>query len=571
MEIKLLFRGKSKLPVCFAVFFICAFCTMLFAVQYIIDSICLKYTKEAYVSVGTAYKFSCANPAYTSIDSQAISLIENSVYVGETEVRETLSAKLPGFDNVPCFFSVPQTNHLIFFSGTIDDCIDVPKDIADNAQCAAVSTANIYAGQSNWIRQGDKVTVLIISDEKKPDVRKGEKYFFIAQSAFADISGELDATLYAFNRTIEHNGSSGDIPESAKGLFHDTVITLPEGITDDEEAVFINKIIEERGLKPYITEISYLDDVYTVHKTNDMGLLLPVFNEIMFFTQRRGIMKKDAAEKVCVISREAALLHNLKPGDFIPISLGNGCYTVNGYETGFPAFGDMSSACYSTPENYEVIGIYTYSTFDPGNASLLFGYNDIFIPADDEPNRNIAYPYSFSFRVNGSDYDAFIDNIVPDLAQIGYTVQMTASKWKDAAPIYNAMARRRSLSLFMACAVFTVGALIGVSLIFLLYRREFALRTLFGAPFKHIVKSYINPFLVSSSAAVCLSGIAAYIVYVNKLLPKADAIAPGCFPNKNRVWILLLLLGALMTAFSLIIILIIAKRSEKFSVRKLLK
>ncbi len=574
MELRIIGRKCWKLIICTLFLASTLLAELTFTIQYILDRIGTEYAVEAYASVGTVYQINSENAAFTPIDNDVLTLLSETSSVQGIDIRKTVSAKILGIENVPCYFAVPQTNHLVFFRGTVQDCIDVPmtSDTSYNARYATIEVHTIYAGQSNWINSGENVYVAIIwNGEQECSVEAGEECYFFVQSAYSSQLGMMDTMLYAYNYTEDYLAGY-ELFQDNYELYHNTVITVPNDITPNDADAYGLNILKDRGLDKYVDEIKNLDNVFTIRMTQDMQMLIPIANETMFFTNGRGIRPDDKGRKVCVISRELARLQKLKVGDSISIALGDGCYNSNGYESGFPAFGELSTVRYGNPQEYEVIGIYAFSTFDPGEATLLFGYNDIFIPTDADAARNtdITYPYALSFRVDGAKYDDFIDTTIVELADKGYTVQMTVSRWEDVESTYNIMLSRRTTTLI--CALFTliIGMVIYTLILLFLYRREFALRELFGASFVHTSKAYVTPFVLSSIISVVLAMIVADWLYITKLMPRAELIAPGRTPANAQIIMVLMVLVLVQVLISYTLIIILAKRFSRKSILKLL-
>lgn len=570
MEYKIILRRAGILILCSGLWTVMILATLIFSLQYVLDGIGLRYTVQAYATVGTVYKTASSNPAYTPIDKEVLNSLFQSEAISNIDIRRTQTARLPGIHNVPSYFAVPQTNHLLFFRGTITQCDSTMELDTSFAQYATVRVEEVYAGQSNWIQPGDEVITILVSDHSDRCVDVDNSYGFIAQSAYADSFGKLDRFLYVYNLSPEYIETVPQFQEH-RALYENTILPLPDGISDTETDIYVKTLLEEQGLESYMEMIPPLDDVYTVHRTQDMQMLLPVVNEIMFFPEGRGLRPDDVGDCVCVISRELAQLHNFKVGDTLSISLGEDCYTVQGYESGVPALGEPLTQSYGIPKDYRIVGIYAFSTFDPGEATLLFGYNDIFLPADDLTVPDAVYPYNISFQVPGIQYDLFMDETSTELYEQGYTVQMSESKWDSVASTYAEMDNQREMSLFVSVLTIGLCPILFVFLILILYRREFAIRELFGGPFHHTFLAYAVPFSVTSVIAATIGFGFSFWGYRQKLLPRAEAIAPGNFPSDTQIVVLLFVLIFLQIGIAYLLLVIAAKRERNHSILRLLK
>ena len=211
-------------------------------------------------------------------------------------------------------------------------------------------------------------------------------------------------------------------------------------------------------------------------------------------------------------------------------------------------------------------------SFDAADSNLLYNYNDIFIPESAEINvEQPVTPRSFSFRVNPAAYDEFLDSMVDELVDNGYSLQLTASRWEDVEPTYNAMAGRRNLTLAGAVLALVLGSAVWLLLLRSLYRREFALRELFGTPFGHSSGAFFVPFAVSGVLAGILAIAAADAVYLLRLQPQADALAPGRMPANSEILVLLIALVLIQLAVCALALLFLAWRTRKTALVRLLK
>lgn len=340
LELRILRRKIWRLVLSAVFLLLILLSIFLFAIQSVLDAIGMEYAVECYASVGTVYRLGAENAAFAPIEQDVLTLLSQTDTVQEMDIRQTLSAKITGMENVPCYFAVPQTNHLVFFRGTVLSQMEMPTDenASYHAQYTKVRVDTIYAGQSNWITKGNNVDVAMIwNGEQVCKTIVGEEYYFFAQSSFSNSLGLLDTVLYAYNYTQDYVAEY-ELLQSNYELYHDTVIAIPDGLDEKSADAYGLDILKSRHLDQYIEEIKKLDDIFTVRQTTDMQMLIPVANETMFFTEGRGIRPDDANKRVCVISYELAKLQKINVGDCIAISLGDSCYHDNGYESGFPAF-----------------------------------------------------------------------------------------------------------------------------------------------------------------------------------------------------------------------------------------
>ena len=188
----------------------------------------------------------------------------------------------------------------------------------------------------------------------------------------------------------------------------------------------------------------------------------------------------DMGKKVCVISSLLSQRNRISVGDTIQLSLADGSYTLeNGWETGEQ--GDKDTALtYGAYEEYEIVGIYTQAGRRTGNA-LYFTYNDIFLPAEEGSEAALQKPYTFSFKVPGPDYQNFLAEYEPVLADAGYTLVVEDTGWDDVKESFYTMQTRRQLMLLCAGAAFAAAIIVFAILLNAHCRYEYGLRRLLGA------------------------------------------------------------------------------------------
>ena len=433
MEIKILFRQPWKLLICALFLAATLLAGLVFAIQYRLDGVSMDYTAETYAAVGTIYPTDAEEPAAAQIDPELVELLAQSDAVQDIENRTILSAKLPGYQTLNCYFLTYTAQGLAFAKATLSEIVDrfpATENDAPFYLCRVV-VDKVYAAHSRGIQEGQEIQITITWDSTTPELVIGQQYFLAGING-TDTSGMyLDAINtwssldydYWISRPSRPDWSDYDAWwRGFYQLYQHGFISVPDGMTDEEADAYILDLWDQKGLTPDIETASQLNDVATVNITGDMQMLIPVVNESMYFATGRGIRPDDAGKKVCVISQQLASQLKLRVGDSIPIALGDDCYENLGILSGFPLGLPVEtlSVTYGEPEEYEIIGTYAFPSYDP-YAALLFSYNDIFIPpSEDTPDAAYITPRTLSFRVDPTSYDTFLDTMVDELPVIPY-------------------------------------------------------------------------------------------------------------------------------------------------------
>ena len=122
-----------------------------------------------------------------------------------------------------------------------------------------------------------------------------------------------------------------------------------------------------------------------------------------------------------------------------------------------------------------------------------------------------------------------------------------------------------------AVLALVLGSAVWLLLLRSLYRREFGLRELFGTPFTHSSGAFFVPFAVSGVLAGVLAIAAADAVYLLRLQPQADALAPGRMPANSEILVLLITLVLIQLAVCALALLALSWRTRKVALIKYLK
>ena len=203
--------------------------------------------------------------------------------------------------------------------------------------------------------------------------------------------------------------------EQLTAIQQNPYIIIPDGV--DSEA-YIQDFLESTGLDEILQR--QLRSLYTVslRQTQDMNMI-PIFIQGKALTyEGRVLTPADMGKKVCVIPSGLSQRNRLSVGDTIALAAADGCYAIGfepfiGRETGEP-YTDDASLEFGEHEEYEIVGIYSQKGVRPDN-NLYFSDTDIFIPAQADTAAETVRPYSFSFRVPGPDYPAFLEEFQPVL------------------------------------------------------------------------------------------------------------------------------------------------------------
>ena len=104
MELRIVVRRARKIVLITLFLLLILLSVLLFVIQSILDGVGLQYTIESYASVGTVYRSDAENAAFTPVEEDVLTLLAESDAIQKIDIRQTLSAKVHGMENVPCYF-----------------------------------------------------------------------------------------------------------------------------------------------------------------------------------------------------------------------------------------------------------------------------------------------------------------------------------------------------------------------------------------------------------------------------------------------------------------------------------
>lgn len=360
--------------------------------------------------------------------------------------------------------------------------------------------------------------------------------------------------------------------QAATGLSYDQLtviqqnpyIIIPDG--EDSEA-YIQAFLESTGLEEILQR--QLRSLYTVslRQTQDM-MMIPIFTQGKALAyEGRVLTPADMGKQVCVIHSGLSQRNRLSVGDTIQLSAADSCYyATSGRETGNPNEDDPLLEC-GVYEEYEIVGIYSQKGVRENN-NLYFTVTDIFIPAREDTAAEIVRPYAFSFRIPGPDYLAFEAKFQPVLDQYGYSLVIEDTGWDDVKETFYSMQSRRQLMLLCAIAAFASAVLVFAVLLNAHCRYEYGLRRLLGATKREALGIYGAAFAFTAIPGSAAAVGASWLLAIRLVGQAMEGVS---LPTGTECAQTLLLWAALEMAAALLVLLMLARRSERLGLLRLIR
>ncbi len=531
---------------------------LVFSLQYLLDGLVLKHCIQTYAYIGSLHNESSTEP----LPQELVSMLQNSKNVETLELRASYAAKLTGAQTVPDFMmSNQQLSQHYFIEATVLSNQSWPQDTPVVYEYYAVCVDRQW-GSSSIARTSMILTLRRHQSDEA--LKPGQKIFFIGDFVKEYNAVRSDRTSVTTPRAWEEYG----VDYSDNPIKMNPLIVLPDGVNSEE---FILNFMEETDILPLFQHYSTLENQTTVREISDLNLLPYGANGRIYVDMGRALNDSDRGKNVCMISQGMFLRNRLRVGDTITLRLSDGCFTLpNGYESGLPFETQTTALDFGQEITYEIVGIYHQYARDLSDP-LFYNVSDILIPPLETANAPLARSYNCSFRILGTQYDAFLSEFEPILSDFGYKLKLTDLGWEDAEDSFYAMSNRRTLMLVCAIAAFAAAAVCFAVLTHQHYRYDYALRRLMGAYKKEAGMVIYAGFGLSAVPGAVLAGACAWLVYLQYLRPSVLKSMPITLPSAGEITLImaLCLLAELAVSFGLTLLL--RGRTERRGILKLLR
>ncbi|MDO4564938.1 MAG: ABC transporter permease [Clostridia bacterium] len=577
MELKIILRSPQKILPLFLFLFAAAVASMLLFLQTYVDGLGLSYAEQHYSYIGTVRQTYAELPDVQALPDEVIESLQATGLLSAEDRRVTRVGRVEGAINVPDSFLSRALDDFCIFLGTVSEAPALRQTSLYFNEEVMVRVEYVYAGRADTeARNGEMLVVASRPLDAEPLLEKDGRYLFIG--AFGN--NGFRPELFRLHVFIEPPATIWPGTVSDEVLDQNGVVPVSTSLTTEQAIAAGQAVLEDRGLADMIEVINSLDDRVTLRGTNDMSMLLPVADGSLFYTQGRGINPGDAGANVCVVSLHFANANGLSVGDSINLFSADYAYTsgetqlVAGIESGFPDRTDILrdlTRSESSLGSFTIIGTYNFVN---RNAQDYYqaSFNDIFVPLQALPDgeQTPARPYTYSFRVQGNDYDAFLNQVEAPLMSEGYALHMTDSDWPEVQETYTLMQGRYALGFAGSVLAFAVVVLAYSLLLVFLYRREFALRRALGTPMRRAHLSFSAPFLFTALPGYAGAVALCYALCAQTLPARLAEIAPSQALGAGDVLGLLALVAAISLVLNYLVLWLLILPNRGKSLQKLL-
>lgn len=584
VNIRKLLRRPVKKILCGLLFLVITMFVLLFSLQYWIDGISLSEAESYYSYAGTIYNPSGSHPDFDPISGEALEILADSENLAELDVRNTYSCRVQGLMRTSDWFleDIPyDLAHWYMVEGTVLETPQMQAYGQYNIESFKLQVDRYWAGAQQRFDVLN-IDVYYEAEDRMRHIWEGERCFLVGHYRCPGGRGAANyVSVYQapYSELVPGIDWGDDSPLLSGGLTE-----LPQDLTEEERETYIRDYLEEKKLTVIGEAIDSVEGVYTLYTVGNMSLLFPVKEETMFFSSGRELTPEDTGRPVCVISDELAEKNGLQPGDMLTLSVSEHNYVVGqhsfyaGRESGLPCESDAILDDYINCGEFEIVGTYAFLNRDNVLGSYAFSYNDIFVPKGVLPWENAdrtdtVRPYRMSFRISGTRYTDFLDECEAALANQGYYLRMSVSRWDEVSDSFYAIQGRRRWMLAGTIVAFLAGISAFDCLLLVQNRKEYALRRLLGAYAKEARGVFYSAFALCGLPAAMLSVLAGGLAYRYWMAPRMAELALGnaIMPSAGQCVGVMVCLAAAELAVAFGMLYLLARWLERRPLLKLLK
>ena len=564
-------RKPFKFILCAIIVLCISSVVVLLSLQYYLDGCVADGYIKRNAYIVTVSSNTQKYPMLKTIPDEIIHMMNDSKSVAKTMRVHVYSARAEGMKNViDCFGNFENLNMKLFVEGVIlDEPALYPVSIGAVEVSVETFKLGIYAAYGKgWNYSSILVSILRERNLTASKLKTGDHVFLTGKYSGSSADGNPTGIFLYDPEVLRLFDFETDSP-----VWNHPIFVLPRDCDKNTSRSLINDFLTETGLIDSFETANDIDDFFTVNAVDDMSMLFSVANETTFITEGRELTTKDIGKKVCVISDAVALKNNVKVGNTIELAISSSCYVYEsdfeqfyGWESGFPFEGDKLLD-YPEPEKYEIVGIYS----EIGRRISALDYihhthNDIFIPGGNLPEsngHNDTSSRSLSFAVPGPNYNEFLDEFEDELNVRGFMMTTVDTGWETVSEQFNKIVGKRTIVAICAVAAFFVSVFLAVSLIYLLFRREYLLHRFLGAPHRTAKMVFFAGSAAVTFPALLLSlpvGFFSYSQFFkDRLFRTMQETLPG--DGSAFIWISLTVLTEMIAYTVLLwIILLVSKR-----------
>ena len=488
--------------------------------------------------------FYVADPDQGFVSEEAASLLEASQYVRGTHTVVAHSARLSSKVWMPSD-QAQDMNMVYMFVGTVRG-----EPLEKNAVVHLldqVSEKKVYhwriiphlvaAGNPKHVTipptEESGIPILVISDEMK------FSYDPETQTESMELVPPPDYGLADGKRALFIVTGSGNISlhslldENGEMIWPVYFGDPGDDALSDED--FAAKMIRENGLEKIAAAMDNAVYLVSVQEIDSADTLPLVQKSAMRMVTGRELTADDIGKNVCMMYVSDAADQGLRVGKTVKLALSDQSYSGWGgtHRSGAPTVDQTAILDYGPEEEFEIVGLYTYTQPNTGSDDYYsaadyirrYGYprGTIFIPTSERAHDKTPVSiYDYSFTVHKDDYDAFMRESGDALKELGYDVVMIMPNYIDIDKQLEELEAGSASNLVVGFIGLAVGLAVSVALPVLFWRKDYAIERRMGAGGREARGVYRGAwfYMAVFSAVLCAISLGVLSLVSETLFPQ---------------------------------------------------
>ena len=324
-----------------------------------------------------------------------------------------------------------------------------------------------------------------------------------------------------------------------------------EALSDRE---FGEKVIRENGLSDIAASLNNAFTLVTVQEIDAVDTLPIRQKDVLRIMTGRELTRDDIGKNVCVMHVSDAASQGLRVGMTLRLSLSDRIYGQGFHSMGVPQPENTVILDYGPEEEFEVVGIFTYTEQPVSWNDADFAYamefltqyryskGTVFIPTRE---KNGGAPsvlptvWDFSFNIHKDDYAAFTGEATQPLREMGYDLDILAVNYADIEAQLEELEKNGANNTAIGLIGLAAGLAVSVALPLLFWRKDYTVERRLGASRREARGVYRSAWLMTA----CISmPLAAVLLLVLSLA--SDALFPAVLRSGTAVGIMSLAAAA---------------------------
>lgn len=523
----------------------------------------------------------------TYVPEEVMRHLKDSPYVRETHVVRASSAKLDSGIWMPSD-NYYDANNVFFFVGRVASKIQVrhtrhgtkDDEAAERGEIRLnITPLCVSAGYEKHLTipptEASGIPILSIPDRESYSI-DSETGEIVVTTEEAQDYGLEEGGRYLFSVT-GYGTAAGPLMlyffEGPDGPLPAVYAEEPgdEALSDEE---FGKKVLRGKGLSEIAASLANASSLVTVQEIDAVDTLPIRQKELMRIMTGRELTREDAGKNVCILHVSDAAGQGLRVGKTIRLALSDGIYSSWNHGSGVPIAGDTRIFDYGPTEEFEVVGLYTYTEQPLSFADAEFGASiqfvsryryprgTVLIPTREHPEGDGRLPtiYDFSYTIHKDDLDAFIREETGPLGEMGYDPFILTANYADVEAELEELEKNSANNAAVGLIGLAAGLAVSIALPLLFWRKDYAAERRMGASRQEARGVYRSAWILIACFSVLLAAAGLFALSFS-----SDALFPPVLRSAEAAGVMSLsALGELALLLSAVLLISFFRDRKQF-------